>query len=448
VATAGHVAARAGRLLTVSDDVVLLPDSTRRLRGPAVRPDARPSRPPDSHWIPGIQESGTSQVVFTNPVLVSDSAAARAPGPSDSVCSMAELPRLWVRHEVRPTERRAPIVPSDARRLVERGIAVTVEESPQRAFPIGEYAEAGCAVAPSGGWVDAPLEAYVVGLKELPDGPAELVHRHVFFGHAYKGQQGAGELLRRFAAGGGELLDIEYLVDSDGRRLAAFGHWAGYVGAALAVLRFRGTLPAPLQPSSKEALDAALGASNTGKTEPAAIVVGALGRVGRGARAALATAGIEPTCWDLEETRVLDRPALLGHDIMVNAVLTTGPTTPLLTKEDVEDPARRLSVVSDVTCDTASDWNVLPIYQHTTSWERPARRLHDDPPLEIIAIDNLPSLLPREASVAFSAELTPQLMTLGTADPAWRRCAAEFRAALERLERRERLHEAGRPRPT
>jgi saccharopine dehydrogenase (NAD+, L-lysine-forming) len=351
---------------------------------------------------------------------------------------MAGPTRLWMRHETRPTERRAPIAPSDARLLLQRGIAVTVEESPQRVFPIEQYIEAGCAVAPSGGWVDAPRETFVVGLKELANEPAELVHRHVYFGHAYKGQAGAGALLRRFEAGGGVLLDIEYLVDPDGRRLAAFGHWAGYVGAALAVLRFRGRLAEPLRPSSKESLDAALRASSQGngrhESGPATVVIGALGRSGRGARAALATAGIEPTCWDLEETRNLDRRALLGHDVLVNAVLTTGPTTPFLTPADVDESTRRLSVVSDVTCDIASDWNVLPIYQHTTSWERPAERLHDDPPLEIIAIDNLPSLLPKEASVAFSAELTPQLITLGTPDPAWRRSAAEFRAALQRLE--------------
>ena len=344
---------------------------------------------------------------------------------------MIEPPRLWIRHEIRPTERRAPIVPADAERLVRRGIEITVEDSPRRAFPIADYTKAGCAVASAGSWVDAPRDVFVVGLKELPDEPAELVHRHVFFGHAYKGQRGAGELLRRFAAGGGELLDVEYLVDDEGRRLATFGYWAGYAGAALAVLTYRGGLPTPLRPSSKEALDAALRPA-PGRDTTAAIVVGALGRVGRGARAAFATAGIEPTCWDLAETRRLDRAALLGHDVMVNAVLTTGPTSPFLTAHDVGNPMRRLSVISDVSCDINSDWNVLPIYQHPTSWQQPAQRLHDDPPLEIIAIDNLPSLLPREASAAFSAELTPRLMTLGTADPPWQRCAAEFRLALQR----------------
>ncbi|MFF3151688.1 saccharopine dehydrogenase, partial [Streptomyces sp. NPDC057927] len=148
---------------------------------------------------------------------------------------MTEL-HLWLRHEIRTTERRTPIVPADARRLVESGVTLTVEESPQRVFPIEAYEEAGCRVAMAGSWVSAPPEAVVVGLKELPDGPTALTHRHVFFGHAYKRQPGAAALLRRFLAGGGALLDIEYLVHDDGRRLAAFGYWAGYLGAALAVL--------------------------------------------------------------------------------------------------------------------------------------------------------------------------------------------------------------------
>lgn len=125
---------------------------------------------------------------------------------------MTEL-HLWLRHEARTTERRTPVVPDDARRLVENGVALTVEDSPQRVFPIEEYEAAGCRVAPAGSWVSAPRDAVVLGLKELPGEPAELAHRHIFFGHAYKGQPGAAGLLRRFAAGGGALFDLEYLVD-------------------------------------------------------------------------------------------------------------------------------------------------------------------------------------------------------------------------------------------
>ncbi|TWP53870.1 saccharopine dehydrogenase [Lentzea tibetensis] len=339
---------------------------------------------------------------------------------------MTVKPALWLRHEVRSTERRTPITPADAQLLVADGFAVTVEESSQRVFPVEDYAAAGCRIVPAGAWVDAPEDAVVIGLKELPDAPAALRHRHVFFGHAYKGQPGAARLLRRFADGGGVLLDLEYLTDDSGRRLAAFGYWAGYIGAALAVLHHRGTLDTPLRPMTRQELDTLL-AQESGPVS--ALVLGALGRCGRGAGDALVVAGIEPTRWDLEETRDLDRKALLRHDIIVNGVLTTVPVTPFLTPPDLDDPDRGTTVVCDVTCDVGSPCNVLPIYDSTTDWSHPARRLHDDPPLDIIAIDNLPSLLPEEASVAFSADLLPHLKTLGNDDSPWQRADRLFREA-------------------
>ncbi|MFI9269508.1 saccharopine dehydrogenase [Kitasatospora sp. NPDC052896] len=343
---------------------------------------------------------------------------------------MANMPRLWIRHEVRSTERRAPIVPDDARQLVEHGVQITVEESPQRVYPLDEYVAAGCATAAAGSWTAAPADTHILGLKELPDGPARLTHRHIFFGHAYKGQDGAGELLGRFAAGGGTLLDLEYLADAAGRRLAAFGYWAGYVGAALAVLHGRGRLRTPLEPLGKAELDAALGEPHVAEP-PAALVIGALGRCGRGAVDALRTAGLTPTEWDVAETRQLDRAALLDHDILLNTVLATRPIPPFLRPADLDDPRRRLSVVADVTCDVTSDLNVLPVYDAVTDWRQPVRRLREAKPLDLIAIDNLPSLLPAEASRAFSAELSPQLPLLGDDDPAspWRRCADDFVAA-------------------
>lgn len=211
----------------------------------------------------------------------------------------------------------------------------------------------------------------------------------------------------------------------------AFGYWAGYVGAALALLHHSGRLGSPLDPVVKESLDAALAQSRSA-APPRALVIGAFGRCGRGAQAALATAGITPTCWGLEETWQLDRAALLEHDILVNAVLISTPIPPFLSSTDLANPARRLTVVSDVTCDVNSACNMLPINDSTTSWTQPVRRLGDGPPpLDIIAIDNLPSLLPREASVAFSADLLPYLETLGRSSP-WRRCQRTFHLELAR----------------
>ncbi|MFF0889750.1 saccharopine dehydrogenase [Streptomyces sp. NPDC003456] len=341
---------------------------------------------------------------------------------------MTEL-HLWLRHEARTTERRTPIVPDDARRLVGNGVELTVEESPQRVFPTGAYEAAGCRVAPAGSWVSAPPDAVVLGLKELPDEPPELTHRHIFFGHAYKGQPGAAALLRRFTAGGGALYDLEYLVDDTGRRLAAFGFWAGYLGAALAVLQHRGRLRAPLTPTTKEELDGVLEPA-PGDEEFTGLVVGALGRSGRGARAAFAAAGTDPTCWDLAETRDLDRPALLRHDVMVNCVLATSPVPPFVRQQDLDDPGRRLRTLCDVTCDVGSPLNVLPVYDETTDWDAPARRLRDAPPLDLIAIDNLPSLLPLESSTDFSAALLPHLLDFGVSGP-WGHCLDRFRRAVD-----------------
>ncbi|RJQ81965.1 saccharopine dehydrogenase [Pseudonocardiaceae bacterium YIM PH 21723] len=335
------------------------------------------------------------------------------------------MTKLWLRNETRDIESRTPITPADARMLIERSIAITVEDCPKRTFATEEYAAAGCAIAPAGSWVDAPADQVIVGLKELPELPEKLVHRHVFFGHAYKGQPGARALLDRFAAGGGTLLDLEYLVDDSGRRLAAFGYWAGYVGAALAVLHAAGKLPTPLAPMGKSDLDDRLRAAHA----ESGLVIGALGRCGRGAVDALTTAGVPATAWDLAETRNLDRAAIQRHQLLINAVFSSGPAEPFLTRSEIGQPGSALRVIADVTCDVGSAANTLPIYDDITTWRDPARRLHDDPVLDIIAIDNLPTLLPRESSTAFSAELRDHLLTIDEPDSPWARCATLFREA-------------------
>ena len=55
-----------------------------------------------------------------------------------------------MRAEVRPTERRAPVVPADVRRLVDAGFRVTVEESAQRVFDHEEDRRRGLTVSDGG----------------------------------------------------------------------------------------------------------------------------------------------------------------------------------------------------------------------------------------------------------------------------------------------------------
>ncbi|MFS8096762.1 saccharopine dehydrogenase [Lentzea alba] len=337
---------------------------------------------------------------------------------------------IWLRRETSPTEERTVLVPADAAALIAEGVRVTVEEADNRVFAIEEYAAAGATIVPGDTWPDAPAGEVILGLKEPSGHVQPLTHRHIFFGHAYKGQDGGPALLRRFVEGGGELYDLEYLTHEDGRRVVAFGFWAGYVGAALAALHHRGQLKAPLTSMTRAELDAQLRAA---KDDAKALVIGALGRSGRGAVEALEVAGIPTTKWDIEETRNLDQAAILAHDILVNTVFADAPGTPFLTAADLPRADRVLATVSDVTCDVTSNANRLPVNDAVTDWASPSRRLHDEPVLDVIAVDNLPSLLPRESSTDFSAGLLPHLRTWSHNGAVWTRALEHFDRAKSSL---------------
>lgn len=392
--------------------------------------------PDMAHDLPKVRRREIADAIIANAARAATS--ARATGLTGATRQDWAMPvHLWLRHEARPTERRAPVVPSDARRLVEAGLRVTVEESPQRVFPIEEYAAAGADIAPSGSWVGAPDDVYVLGVKELPDEPDALAHHHVYFAHAFKGQPGAEHTLRRFEQGGGRLHDVEYLTDEAGRRVVAFGYWAGYVGASLGLLQLSEQLTAPLAPTTSSDLEERLRRAGEEVDAGArALVIGAAGRSGRGACDALAVAGVATTRWDQEETQRLDKPALLGHALLVNCVHSAVPTTPFVEEGDLVAPGR-LRVVADVTCDVGAPTNLVPLNDEVTSWTRPVRRFGASgmPPVDVIAVDNLPSLLPREASEVFSGDLTPQLVDLAAPAPTapWLAARAAYDRAVQRL---------------
>ncbi len=61
------------------------------------------------------------------------------------------------------------LTPEGAAALVKAGLRVTVEDSHVRAIPIDGYRAAGCEIAPENLWPEAPADAIIFGLKELPD---------------------------------------------------------------------------------------------------------------------------------------------------------------------------------------------------------------------------------------------------------------------------------------
>jgi saccharopine dehydrogenase (NAD+, L-lysine forming) len=148
-------------------------------------------------------------------------------------------------------------------------------------------------------WPTAPPSVTIIGLKELPESSDPLIHTHIHFGHCYKNQAGWSSFLARFAKGGGTLYDLEFLNDANGRRIAAFGFHAGFAGAAAGTLAIaaqrEGKALGPLKPYANESemiehVKASLRGTGKGMK---ALVMGALGRCGKGAIDCLRKIGLE-----------------------------------------------------------------------------------------------------------------------------------------------------------
>lgn len=93
------------------------------------------------------------------------------------------------------------------------------------------------------------------------------------------------------------------------------------------------------------------------------------------------------------------------------------PIPPFVNGDILSRAGRKLSVVVDVSCDTTNPHNPIPIYSVNTTFDDPtvpAEIKNDQNPgvLSVISIDHLPSMLPREASEAFSEGLRESLLEL------------------------------------
>ena len=351
------------------------------------------------------------------------------------------MTHLWVRAEQRANEERVGLTPEGCAALIRAGVQVTIEDSDVRAIPIDGYRKAGATIATQNSWPDAPLDAIIFGLKELPEDGTPLPHRHIMFGHAFKGQPAGQDLLRRFKAGGGTLYDLEYLVDDSGRRVAAFGYWAGFAGAAVSLkcwlAQRQGGICAPVGVyAGRDALVAELTEEicSIKEDRPRAIVIGALGRVGTGASDLCEAMGLLVTRWDMAETASGGPfPQILEHEIFLNCILAR-PGTPVFVPASAPHDPRKLTVIGDIACDPTSDFSPIKVYDRTTTWAEPALRVHDAPPLDVTAIDNLPSMLPVESSQDYAEQLLPTLLELPSLETGvWARAKGTFLTHLAKV---------------
>lgn len=349
---------------------------------------------------------------------------------------------LHLRAETKPAEARAALTPTTTKELLDAGFQIYVEESSQSIFKSEEYANVGATIVPEGSWKTAPNDRIIIGLKELPENETfPLVHEHIQFAHCYKDQGGWQDVLRRFPQGNGTLYDLEFLENDQGRRVAAFGFYAGFAGAAIGVAdwAFKQThadsenLPGVTPYPNEDALiadikkDLAVAVEKNGGKYPTALVIGALGRCGSGAIDFFRKVGIPEenlTKWDMKETAPGGPfKEIVDSDIFVNCIYLSQPIPPFVNKDTLNTSDRKLRIIVDVSADTTNPHNPIPVYTIATVFSDPTVLVDTTagPKLSVCSIDHLPSLLPREASEFFSRDLLPSLLELPNrhTSPVW-----------------------------
>jgi len=163
-------------------------------------------------------------------------------------------------------------------------------------------------------------------------------------------------------------------------------------------------------------------------------VIGALGRVGTGASDLCECLGVKVTKWDMKETAHGGPfPEILEHDLFFNCILAQ-EGVPQFVPQSALTSARALTVIGDVACDPDSAYNPVPVYDRATNWAEPVLRVHSNPVLDVMAIDNLPSMLPVESSEDFAAQLLPVLMELkNPASNIWTRARTTFETHVKEV---------------
>lgn len=357
-------------------------------------------------------------------------------------------PIILLRAETKPLEHRSVLTPSSITALVSAGYTVKCERCDERCFRDEEMEAAGAILVPTNFWVEAPLDHIIVGLKELtPSDNFALEHVHLHFAHVFKEQQDWTKILCRFARGGGSLLDIEFLEDhvARDRLLAPTSFYAGFCGAIIAIqawahqiLHPEETELAEIRPyeSEHKAVEDTIshlqdGVKAIGRP-PTIMIVGASGKCGLGAVDLCQRLGLDSQnilqCGRAQTSKPTFAKQVLQADILINCIYLAQGTKPFITMDACRELNRRLSVISDVSCDGEDPGNPIAIYSGHSTFKRPSLIIPtgEAPTLSVISIDHLPSLIPRDASEYCANQLLPSLLKLDE----WQ-TAGEWRMARE-----------------
>lgn len=319
---------------------------------------------------------------------------------------------LYIRSETIQNEHRTPIVPKDIPLLLSYGYTVYVESAHNRIYNDSEYSYNGAIVTEKKWWEFQ--HAYILGLKEVADIDKLDSHAHVYFSHSYKGQPHAKELLETFAKNQGTLYDLEYFLDENNNRVLSFGFYAGVAGCYLGLLQYlhkstsRKNIPSlHIETFHRDTIEAIFDKKRNPIASLRIAIVGGGGNCGTGVISILQTLGLHYDIFGKKS----DKSTLHAYDIVFNCIKLDPGSRELWFSNTTEFRAPILIV--DISCDSSQSNNPISIYNKETTWENPVLSYSEF--VDIIAISNLPSLLPKESSDYFSSKCVELFADTGSA---------------------------------
>ncbi len=325
------------------------------------------------------------------------------------------IKNLVIRREYKLNEYRVPIIPIDCLKLLENNFIVYVESSVDRCFKDEFYKSCGCII------IDDYTkhnfnkdETLIIGLKELDYNNNKLLsYKHLYFSHTYKNQINNIEILSSFKKEKGIIYDLEYLVDDKNKRLVAFGFWAAFIGTATSLLQFyyksinKELLNLIPKDDYKILINELKNYIEYYKNIEIGII-GINGRCGQGCKYLLEKLDINYVGYSRED--VLDR--LINHDIIINCIkLEKDSEFTLISDKGLVD-FKKLSIINDVSCDITAVNNPIKLDYQLTTFKNPIYKYNKQ--IDIICIDNLPSLLPIDSSIEFSNKLTELIIDINS----------------------------------
>ena len=327
-------------------------------------------------------------------------------------------------------------------------IRIVVESAPNRCYTDQEYTAQHIPVV-----TDVSDCDILLGIKEVPIPSLIPGKTYFFFSHTKKKQPYNQDLMKAMIAERITMIDYETLTYDDGARIIGFGFYAGVVGAHNGLLTYGmkskkyNLIPAHLCRDKKEMLQQ----YNHVKLPPMKIVVTGSGKVAAGILDILHSwdiKNIEPEDFlgqsydypfythlkghDLyqhkdgehfnrsefhehpERYKCVFGPYTRTADILMHGIYWNDKIDAMFRAEDIRNRDFTLQVIADITCDpfgsipinVGASTITQPVYGiDRKSGQQTVPFLPSDISVDVMAVDNLPNELPRDASEHFGEHM-------------------------------------------